>query len=90
LPRLARQLTATIDAEFADNGAAESAADRPGYRAMLDYLAKHPTDLVIMTHGKRLARKKEPYLKLVLQIGNLGTTVITQDKHIYLFGGEDS
>jgi DNA invertase Pin-like site-specific DNA recombinase len=88
--KLARQLTATVNTEFIDNGAPGRAADRPGYQALLDYLARTPTDLVIMTHGYRLARKKSLYLELVLQIGKFGTTVITQDKHIYLFGGEDS
>ena len=84
---LAAELNATIDSEFVDNGATGRAADRPELRALLDHLDRTHVDFVIMTHGYRLARKMDLYLKLITQIGSYGATVITQDKHVYIFGG---
>jgi site-specific DNA recombinase len=87
---LAIEFNATVDGEFVDNGVSGSAADRPGLRALLDHLDKTHVDCVIMTHGYRLARKMDQYLKLITQIGSFGTTVVTQDKHVYIFGGKRS
>ncbi|HUD11734.1 MAG TPA: recombinase family protein [Candidatus Saccharimonadia bacterium] len=87
---LAAELNAIIDAEFVDNGVPGQAADRPGLRALLSRLDKTHVDCVIMTHGYRLARKMDQYLKLITQIGSFGTTVVTLDKHVYIFGGKRS
>jgi DNA invertase Pin-like site-specific DNA recombinase len=87
---LAAELNATVAGEFVDNGAGSNIEDRPGLRALFEYLEGRHTDFVIMTHGYRLARRADLYLKLVSQIGNFGTTVITQDRHVYIFGGKHS
>jgi DNA invertase Pin-like site-specific DNA recombinase len=87
---LAAELNATVDGEYIDNGVSGRAADRPGLRALFEYLEKTHVDLVVMTHGYRLVRKMDLYLKLITQIGRFGATVITQDKHVYIFGGERS
>jgi DNA invertase Pin-like site-specific DNA recombinase len=88
--KLAAELKAKIEAEYIDNGVSGTAIDRPGLRALFEHLEKTHVDFVIMTHGYRLARKMDLYLKLIAQIGRLGATVITRDRHVYIFGGEQS
>ncbi len=87
---LAAELKASVESEYIDNGVSGRATDRPGLRAMFEHLQNTHVDCVIMAHGYRLARKMDLYLKLITQIGRFGATVITQDKHVYIFGGERS
>lgn len=81
---LAAQLGATIVAEFEDVGHESNALERPGLSAILAYLTRTSTELVIASRGRHLA-KRDQYLELVLRVGRLGATVITSDWHTYLF-----
>lgn len=84
---LATQLGVEIVSEFVDRTRADTGM-RPGLTSMLAYLKRTPTELVISSRGRYLA-KRDQYHNLILQIGRLGTTVITSDRQIYPFGPTD-
>ena len=54
----AESLGAFIVKEFADKGESAKTANRPGLQAMLEYLATHKTDYVIVHKLDRLARNR--------------------------------
>ena len=85
---LAVQLGVTIVSEFVDAGVRADAETKLALSAMFVYLAKNPMDLVIASRGRYLA-KRDQYLKLITQIGHLGSTVITRDRQIYFFDARD-
>ncbi len=85
---MAIQLGAVIEAEFVDAGVKADAAVRPGLDVMLAYLEQTPIDLAIASRGRYLT-KRARYHDLILRIGQLGTTVITGDRQIYLFDARD-
>jgi len=55
---------------------------------MLEYLEQTSMELVIASRGRYLAKRTQCH-DFILQIGRLGTTVITGDRQIYLFGPSD-
>jgi site-specific DNA recombinase len=80
--RKAEQLGATVAAEFVDAGESARSAARPDLQRMLGYLAKHPTNYVIVHKVDRLARNRADDVEINLAIQRAGCTLVSVTENI--------
>lgn len=80
--RKAASLGALVVKEFVDRGASAKTVNRPELQRMLEYVAEHPIDYVIVHKVDRLARSREDDVEINRALGKAGVRLVSTTESI--------